>query len=127
MGWDDNGLNVERRVQMLTATLCDPTLPYDPEFTPPQPDAKGKLPKDPVRISRPNFVELCEQVVKEMEDEYHELWATIGLSVAWAPTYTTLGPTATRISPKAVLILSKRDLAYRARETQLWHDDTNRR
>ena len=123
MGWDDNGLNVERRVQMLTATLCDPTLPYDPDFTPPQPDAKGKLPKDPVRISRPNFVELCEQVVQEMEDEYHRLWATVGLSVDWEQTYTTIGPIASRISQKAFLRLLAKDVAYRSGAPTLWDVD----
>src|SRR5690606_10266207 len=35
MGWDDNGLNVERRVQLMTGTRCDPSLPYDPDFRPP--------------------------------------------------------------------------------------------
>ncbi len=123
MGWDDNGLNVERRVQMLTATLCDPSLPYDPDFTPPQPDAKGKLPKDPVHISRPNFVELCETVVKQMEDEYHELWATVGLSVDWSETYTTIGPRATRISQKGFLRLLAEGTAYRSGAPTLWDVD----
>ncbi len=123
MGWDDNGLNVERRVQMLTATLCDPTLAYDPDFTPPQPDAKGKLPKDPVRISRPNFVELCESVVTEMEREYHDLWATVGLSVDWDQTYTTIGPVATRISQKGFLRLLAEGTAYRSGAPTLWDVD----
>ena len=123
MGWDDNGLNVERRVQMMTATLCDPSLPYDPEFTPPQPDEKGKLPKDPVRISRPNFVELCEEVVEEMEAEYHELWSTVGLSVDWDQTYTTIGPIATRISQKGFLRLLTEGTAYRSGAPTLWDVD----
>lgn len=123
MGWDDNGLNVERRVQMLTATLCDPSLPYDPDFTPPQPDEKGKLPKDPVRISRPNFVELCEQVVQEMETEYQDLWQTVGLSVDWTQTYTTIGPLATRISQKGFLRLLEQGTAYRSGAPTLWDVD----
>ncbi len=36
MGWDDNGLNVERRVQLLTGTVVDPTLPYDPSLRRPE-------------------------------------------------------------------------------------------
>lgn len=123
MGWDDNGLNVERRVQMLTATLCDPSLPYDPDFTPPQPDAKGKLPKDPVRVSRPNFVELCESVVEEMEAEYKELWSTVGLSVDWDQTYTTMGPVATRISQRGFLRLLDQGVAYRSGAPTLWDVD----
>jgi hypothetical protein len=35
MGWDDNGLPTERRVQNYYGVRCDPTLPYDLGFTPP--------------------------------------------------------------------------------------------
>jgi valyl-tRNA synthetase len=34
MGWDDNGLPTERRVQNYYGVRCDPSLPYDPDFTP---------------------------------------------------------------------------------------------
>ncbi len=39
MGWDDNGLATERRVQNFYGVRCDPTLHYDPDFTPPGGDA----------------------------------------------------------------------------------------
>src|SRR3546814_19429088 len=58
-----------------------------------------------------------------MEDEYHELWATVGLSVDWDQTYTTIGPTATRISQKAFLRLLERDVAYRSGAPTLWDVD----
>ena len=35
MGWDDNGLPTERRVQNYYGVRCDPSLPYDPAFEPP--------------------------------------------------------------------------------------------
>ena len=35
MGWDDNGLATERRVQNYYGVRCDPSLPYDPGFVPP--------------------------------------------------------------------------------------------
>src|SRR3546814_16487123 len=93
MGWDDNGLNVERRVQLMTGTIVDPTLPYDPDFTPPEKvDKKARA----IPVSRPNFIELCEQVVPELEHSYQELWATVALSVDRAPTYTTHRTTALR-------------------------------
>ena len=44
MGWDDNGLPTERRVQNYYGVRCEPTLPYDPDFTPPAeagPEAAG--------------------------------------------------------------------------------------
>ena len=88
MGWDDNGLNVERRVQLLTGTNVDPTLPYDPDFRRPEKvDPKART----VAISRPNFIELCEQVVPELEAAYQELWSNVGLSVDWDHTYTSIG------------------------------------
>ncbi|HEY8545237.1 MAG TPA: valine--tRNA ligase [Acidimicrobiales bacterium] len=118
MGWDDNGLNVERRVQMLTGTLCDPSLPYDPDFRRPE-----KPPKKPVHISRPNFVELCGEVVEQLEQTYFDLWSDIGLSVDWSQTYRTIGPKATRTSQRAFLRLLERDLAYRSESPTLWDVD----
>ena len=54
MGWDDNGLPTERRVQNYYGVRCDPSLPYDPGFEPPAQASKQQVP-----ISRQNFVELC--------------------------------------------------------------------
>src|SRR6058998_3031417 len=51
MGWDDNGLPTERRVQNYFGVRCDPSLPYDPAYSPP-----ADPPKEPVSISRRNFV-----------------------------------------------------------------------
>src|SRR5690349_3263217 len=99
MGWDDNGLPTERRVQVYYGVRCDPSLPYDPDFTPPEkPDPKRQLP-----ISRPNFVELCEQLVIEDEQVFETLCRHLGLSVDWAQTYTTAGSTAREISQRAFL------------------------
>ena len=118
MGWDDNGLNVERRVQLLTGTLCDPSLPYDPDFRRPE-----KPPKKPVHISRPNFTELCGEVVEELEQTYFDLWSDIGLSVDWSQSYRTIGPKAIRTSQRGFLRLLARDLAYRSESPTLWDVD----
>ncbi len=120
MGWDDNGLNVERRVQLLTGTIVDPTLPYDPDFRrPTEVDPKAR----PTPVSRPNFIALCEEVVPEFEAEYHELWATVGLSVDWEHTYTTIGSKATRTSQLGFLRLVGRGLAFRSESPTLWDVD----
>jgi valyl-tRNA synthetase len=120
MGWDDNGLNVERRVQLLTGTLCDPSLPYDPDFErPPKPSKKTK----PVHISRPNFTELCGEVIEELEESYFELWSTVGLSVDWSQTYRTIGPKAIRAGQRGFVRLLNRDLAYRTEAPTLWDID----
>ncbi|HLM29196.1 MAG TPA: valine--tRNA ligase [Acidimicrobiales bacterium] len=120
MGWDDNGLNVERRVQLLTGTRCDPSLPYDPDFRPPaSPGRKDK----PIPVSRPNFVELCGEVVEQLEQSYFDLWSTIGLSVDWSYNYRTVGPKAAHASQRGLLRLLRRDLAYRAESPTLWDVD----
>ncbi|MFA6574022.1 MAG: valine--tRNA ligase [Nocardioides sp.] len=116
MGWDDNGLPTERRVQNYYGVRCDPSLPYDADFTPPEkPDAKKQIP-----ISRPNFVELCEQLVEEDELVFESLWRTLGLSVDWAQTYTTIGPRAQKVSQTAFLRNFARGEAYLQDAPTLW-------
>ena len=116
MGWDDNGLPTERRVENHYGVRCDPSLPYDPSFSPPAtPDRKR-----PVPCSRPNFVELCLRRTAEDEQVFEELWRRIGLSVDWALTYTTIGPTAQRASQRAFLRNLARGEAYAAEAPTLW-------
>ncbi|HEY5518594.1 MAG TPA: class I tRNA ligase family protein, partial [Cellulomonas sp.] len=54
MGWDDNGLPTERRVQNYFGVRCDPSLPYVEGFTPPVEGADGKSVRaaDQLPISR---------------------------------------------------------------------------
>lgn len=116
MGWDDNGLPTERRVQNYFGVRCDPSLPYDPEFTPPQkPDAKRQIP-----ISRPNFIALCEQLVEEDEKVFESLWRTLGLSVDWSQSYTTIGRKAQLVSQAAFLRNYARGEAYLQEAPTLW-------
>jgi valyl-tRNA synthetase len=116
MGWDDNGLPTERRVENHYGVRCDPSLPYDPSFSPPaEPDRRR-----PVPCSRPSFVELCLRRTAEDEQVFEELWRRIGLSVDWALTYTTIGPTAQRASQRAFLRNLARGEAYSAEAPTLW-------
>ncbi|HZA76607.1 MAG TPA: valine--tRNA ligase [Acidimicrobiales bacterium] len=120
MGWDDNGLNVERRVQLLTGTRCDPSLPYDPDFRPPtNPGKKDR----PIPVSRPNFVELCGEVVEQLEQQYFDLWSNLGLSVDWSHSYRTIGPGSIKASQRGFLRLVHRGLAYRSEAPTLWDVD----
>jgi valyl-tRNA synthetase len=119
MGWDDNGLPTERRVQNHFGVRCDPSVPYDSDFTPPaEPGAK-----DPVAVSRPNFVELCLRLTDSDERAFEELWRTLGLSVDWSMTYTTIGALAQRISQRSFLGLLARGEAYQAEAPTLWDVD----
>ncbi|MGZ4467023.1 MAG: valine--tRNA ligase [Nocardioidaceae bacterium] len=116
MGWDDNGLPTERRVQNYFGVRCDPSLPYDPEFTPPEkPDPKKQIP-----VSRPNFIELCERLVVEDEQVFESLWRTLGLSVNWEQHYTTIGPKSQTVSQRAFLRNFARGEAYLQESPTLW-------
>ena len=116
MGWDDNGLPTERRVQNYFGVRCDPSLPYNPSFTPPEnPDPKKQLP-----ISRRNFIELCEQLTVEDEVVFEDLWRRMGLSIDWDQTYQTIDRTAQRTSQLAFLRNLARGEAYQAEAPTLW-------
>ena len=118
MGWDDNGLPTERRVQNYYGVRCDPSLPYDAGFEPP-----AEPPKQPLAISRPNFVSLCEGLVEEDEKAFEELWRRLGLSVDWTQSYTTISPAARRVSQRAFLRNLRRGEAYQAEAPTLWDVD----
>ena len=116
IGWDDNGLPTERRVQNLYGVSCDPSLPYDPAFTPPaRPD-----PRRPVPISRRNFVELCARQTAEDERSYAALWRRLGLSYDWSYQYSTIGEAARASSQRAFLRNLARGEAYAAEAPSLW-------
>ncbi|AMS04877.1 valine--tRNA ligase [Acidipropionibacterium acidipropionici] len=116
MGWDDNGLPTERRVQNFYGVRCDPTLPYDPDFQPPaKPD-----PKHQVSISRRNFVELCVKLTGVDEKAFQDLWRSVGLSVDWNQLYTTISPESQRIAQLAFLRNLARGEAYMSDAPTLW-------
>jgi valyl-tRNA synthetase len=122
MGWDDNGLPTERRVQNYYGVRCDPSLPYDADFTPPQEGGDNASSKaaDQVPISRRNFIELCERLTVEDEKQFEELWRTLGLSVDWSLTYRTIGPESQSVAQRAFLRNLVRGEAYQADAPTLW-------
>jgi valyl-tRNA synthetase len=118
MGWDDNGLPTERRVQNYFGVRCEPSLPYDAGFKPPE-----KPGKQPVPVSRPNFIELCATLTAQDEQVFETLWRHLGLSVDWSMTYATIDRRAQRVSQLAFLRLLKRNLAYQLEAPTLWDVD----
>jgi valyl-tRNA synthetase len=118
MGWDDNGLPTERRVQQHFGVRCDPSLPYKPAFEPPAWPSR-----QPIAVSRPNFVELCSQLTMEDEQAFEATFRRLGLSVDWSLTYATVGEQARRASQRAFLRLLAKGLAYQADAPTLWEVD----
>jgi valyl-tRNA synthetase len=115
MGWDDNGLPTERRVQNYYGVRCDPSLPYDSESKHP-----AKPGDRPVPIARGNFIELCERLTKIDEQAFEELWRRLGLSVDWSMTYQTIDGHARAVSQRAFLNNLARGEAYQAEAPTLW-------
>ncbi|MEU1620096.1 valine--tRNA ligase [Streptomyces sp. NPDC005722] len=115
MGWDDNGLPTERRVQNHYGVSCDPSLPYDPGFIPSEPGGPHRRP-----VSRRNFIELCELLTAEDEQIFEQLWRRLGLSVDWTLTYRTVGARSRAASQRAFLRNLARGEAYSAEAPTLW-------
>jgi valyl-tRNA synthetase len=115
MGWDDNGLPTERRVQNYFNVRCDPHMPYE-EGLEVEPGADGP----PRMVSRPNFVELCLRLTAEDEQAFEDLWRRAGLSVDWSMTYTTIGAPAQRVSQLAFLDEYENGLIVHQAAPTLW-------
>jgi valyl-tRNA synthetase len=122
IGWDDNGLATERRVQNFTGVRCEPSMPYDPEFAAP---FHGDVPKDhrAIPVSRPNFVELCREITHLDEQVFEVLIRRLGLSVDWSLLYTTIGERARRVSQRAFLRNLERGEAYQQDAPTLYDID----
>ena len=118
MGWDDNGLPTERRVQNFYGVRCDPSLPYVAGFEPPEKPGKA-----PISVSRPNFIELCNRLTAEDEKAFEHLWRHLGLSVDWNNTYATIDRRAQRVSQTSFLRLLKKGAAYQLEAPTLWDVD----
>ncbi len=117
VGWDDNGLPTERRVQNYYGVRCDPTLPYDPAFEP-DGTGDGRTP-----VSRRNFVELCTRLTAIDEEAFKGLWRFLGLSVDWTLEYSTISPHARAISQRAFLEMLERGEVYASVAPTLWDVD----
>jgi len=122
MGWDDNGLPTERRVQNYYGVRCDPTLPYVEDYVPPLEGGDNASSKaaDQVPISRRNFIELCETLTAEDEKQFEDLWRQLGLSVDWNLTYRTIGREAQLAAQRAFVRNHARGEAYQADAPTLW-------
>ena len=122
MGWDDNGLPTERRVQNYFGVRCDPGLPHDPDFEIPEDagDPKAIKARGDTPISRRNFIDLCHVLTVEDETAFEELWRYLGLSVDWTLSYTTIDERCQRTAQRAFLRNLARGEAYQVEAPSLW-------
>ena len=122
MGWDDNGLPTERRVQNYYHVRCDPSLQYEAGLTFEEANAKARK-KRPQHISRPNFVELCEILTAEDEKGYEALWRRLGISVDWALQYQTIDEHCRRIAQYSFFDLWQKGHLYNSDAPTMWDVD----
>ncbi|MCC6225488.1 MAG: valine--tRNA ligase [Microthrixaceae bacterium] len=118
MGWDDNGVPTERRVENHFGILCDPSLPYVEGYEAPESPAKER--REYQRISRRNFIEMCARLTAIDEEAFKDLFRHLGLSVDWRQEYTTISRSSQRTSQAAFLRNLARGEAYSADAPCLW-------
>jgi valyl-tRNA synthetase len=121
MGWDDNGLPTERRVQNFYNVRCDPALPYEAGLKLSAADPKEKAP--PRLLSRRNFIELCEELTAVDEQAYRDLWQRLALSVDWRQTYATIDTHCRRIAQLSFLDLHAKGHVYQSSAPTMWDVD----
>ncbi|MCL4124847.1 UNVERIFIED_CONTAM: hypothetical protein GTU68_064424 [Idotea baltica] len=98
MGWDDNGLPTERRVQNFYNIKCDPSV-------------------------EKNFIEACEILTIEDEKAFEKMWRRLGLSVDWSQTYSTINSHCREVSQRSFLDLVKKDKVYNLEAPTMWDVD----
>ena len=121
MGWDDNGLPTERRVQNKFGIRCNAKLPYVEGWKPVE--VVGKQRPEVEEVSRKNFIEACNLVTCEDERVFEKLWTNLGLSVDWSEQYSTIGEHCRVVSQASFLDLVERDLVYSAESPTMWDVD----
>ncbi len=121
IGWDDNGLPTEKRVQNYFGVRGDSSLPYAADFQPPhRGDAKSTRSADEQPISRQNFIELCDVLTVEDEKAFESLFRRMGFSLDWDISYRTIDAHSRATSQQAFLRNLARGEAYQAEAPGLW-------
>ncbi|QHQ63514.1 valine--tRNA ligase [Anaerocolumna sedimenticola] len=94
-GFDDNGLPTERLIEKSEKIHA----------------------KD---LPRSEFGKKCMAVSEKYEEEFKQMWESLGFSVDWNQQYRTAAPKTQRISQRSFLELVKMKKAYRKESPVLW-------
>ncbi|MCA0336138.1 MAG: valine--tRNA ligase [Actinobacteria bacterium] len=121
IGWDDNGLPTEKRVQNYYGVRGDAALHHDPDFTPPfEGNRTSTKAADEVPISRQNFIELCDVLTVRDEAAFESLFRRMGFSLDWSISYRTIDDHSRATSQQAFLRNVRRGEAYQSEAPGLW-------
>ncbi|GAA1800469.1 valine--tRNA ligase [Nostocoides veronense] len=121
IGWDDNGLPTEKRVQNYYGVRGDASLHYDAGFEPPhRGTATSTKAADEKPISRQNFIELCDELTVKDEEAFESLFRRMGFSLDWSISYRTIDDHSRATSQQAFLRNVQRGEAYQSEAPGLW-------
>ena len=129
MGWDDNGLPTERRVQNFFHIRCEANEPYVAGLDlPPILSVMSAKEIDEKRVpqknlSRKNFIEHCHKLTVEDEKLFKKLWSHIGLSVDWNLEYATIDDHSRKIAQLSFLDLHAKKEMYQVEAPCVWDCD----
>jgi valyl-tRNA synthetase len=129
MGWDDNGLPTERRVQNYFHVRCDTATPYEPGLELPyifstmteKELQEKRLPQR--NLSRKNFIEHCNRLTIEDEKNFKNLFSRLGLSVDWSLEYSTINDRSRKLAQYSFLDLHKKGEMAQVEAPTLWDTD----
>ncbi len=122
MGWDDNGLPTERRVQNYFHVRCDPTQHYEENLEAKEATAK-KRKERPKLVSRKNFIELCHELTEVDEQAFKDLFTRLGLSVDWRQTYATIDDRCRKQAQLSFIDLHQKGHVYQTFSPTMWDVD----
>ena len=118
MGWDDNGLPTERRVQDYFNVRCDPSQTSIKNIIEVVKIRDKK--SAPLKVSRNNFIELCHLVTQEDEKIFKDVFTKIALSVDWTQEYSTIGELPRKLAQKSFLDLFNKGHIYNTDFPVMW-------
>src|SRR5262245_16959960 len=122
MGWDDNGVPTERRVQNYFHVRCDPRAEHVPGLRL-EPASAAQRKERPRLVSRENFIGLCHELTREDEKVFKELWRRTGLSVDWREEYATIDHKSRQLAQLSFRDLFEKGHVYTAEAPFMWDVD----
>lgn len=129
MGWDDNGLPTERRVQNFFHIRCDANQPYEPGLDLPpilstMTEKELQEKRVPQRnLSRKNFIEHCHKLTVEDEKAFKKIMSRMGWSVDWNLEYATIDDHSRKIAQMSFLDMQRKGVMYQVQAPTLWDCD----
>ena len=124
MGWDDNGLPTERRVQNIFGVRIDNNIPYIKDLDIYKRKKElGLKNDDSLVINRQNFIEMCHKVTKKDEIVFKDLFRRMGYSIDWQDEYATIDNKSRYISQSSFIDLFNKKHVYQSNAPTMWDVD----